>query len=65
MIKNLLCAVFALTLLSGCATPSNKLSIEPVMSVPAADPTMRPISLNISSQDKRASKKLSGNQPQR
>ncbi|MBG2876305.1 hypothetical protein I4902_06595 [Proteus alimentorum] len=58
MIKHLLCAVFALTLLSGCATPSNKLSIEPVMSVPAADPTMRPISLNISSQDKRASKNL-------
>ena len=28
------------------------------MSVPAADPTMRPISLNISSQDKRPSKNL-------
>ncbi len=37
MIKNLLCAVFALTLLAGCATPSNKLSIEPVMSVPTRD----------------------------
>lgn len=58
MIKNILCAVFALTLLSGCATPSNKLSIEPTMSVPAADPTMRPISLNIASQDKRPSKTL-------
>ena len=58
MIKHLLCAVFALTLLSGCATPSNKLSIEPKVTLPAADPTMRPISLNISSQDKRSSKNL-------
>ncbi|HIE5479806.1 TPA: YajG family lipoprotein [Proteus mirabilis] len=58
MIKNLLCAVFALTMLAGCATPSNKLSIEPVMSVPPSDPTMRPITLSITSQDKRPSKNL-------
>ncbi|MEQ4922761.1 YajG family lipoprotein [Proteus hauseri] len=58
MIKNLLCAFFALTMLAGCAAPTNKLSIEPTLSMPAADPTMRPISLNISSQDKRPSKAL-------
>ncbi|NHB88167.1 lipoprotein [Photorhabdus tasmaniensis] len=58
MLKRILLPLIALFLLAGCAVPSNTLTIEPKITLPTADPTMRAITISISGADNRQSQTL-------
>lgn len=61
MLKNTFHLIIALLIslsLIGCVAPSNTLSIEPNISLPTQDPTIRAVSINITSIDKRSSTAL-------
>lgn len=58
MLKKYLLPLFAMLLLSGCQAPSNTLSIEPVMKLPSADPTLGAATISITGVDKRPSQTL-------
>ncbi|MFS1537546.1 MAG: YajG family lipoprotein [Candidatus Phlomobacter fragariae] len=61
MLKNNFYLIIALLIslsLIGCVAPSNTLSIDPNITLPAQDPTIRAISINITSIDKRSSTAL-------
>ncbi|HGJ5873245.1 MULTISPECIES: YajG family lipoprotein [Arsenophonus] len=61
MLKNTFCLIIALLIslaLMGCVAPSNTLSIAPNITLPAQDPTIRAVSINITSLDKRSSTAL-------
>ncbi|CDL83266.1 lipoprotein [Xenorhabdus szentirmaii] len=49
---------FFLTVLSGCADSGNTLAIQPKMTLPPVDPTMKAITINISGVDHRQSQAL-------
>ncbi|MDR5609437.1 MULTISPECIES: YajG family lipoprotein [unclassified Arsenophonus] len=61
MLKNTFHLIIALLIslsLIGCVAPSNTLSIEPNITLPTQDPTIRAVSINITSIDKRSSTAL-------
>ncbi|PHM67459.1 hypothetical protein Xsto_00338 [Xenorhabdus stockiae] len=61
MLKKILIPLTALLFLAnltGCATPSNTLAIQPKIALPSADPTMKAITINISGVDQRQSQAL-------
>ncbi|HCM64629.1 MAG TPA: hypothetical protein DIT05_19125 [Morganella sp. (in: Bacteria)] len=58
MLKKYLFPLFALILLAGCQAPSNTLSIEPVMKLPPADPTLGATTISITGVDNRSSQTL-------
>lgn len=61
MLKNTFCLIFALLIslgLMGCVAQSNTLSIDPNITLPTQDPTIRAVSINITSIDKRSSTAL-------
>lgn len=61
MLRNTFHLIIALLIslsLIGCVAPSNTLSIEPNITLPTQDPTIRAVSINITSIDKRSSTAL-------
>ncbi|WGL97765.1 YajG family lipoprotein [Arsenophonus sp. aPb] len=57
MLKNTFCLIIALLIslgLMGCVAQSNTLSIDPNITLPTQDPTIRAVSINITSIDKRS-----------
>ncbi|MFV9996408.1 MAG: YajG family lipoprotein [Arsenophonus endosymbiont of Dermacentor nuttalli] len=61
MLKNtfwLIISLFIALILGGCVAPSNTLSIDPEITLPPQDPTIRAVSINITSIDKRSSPAL-------
>lgn len=61
MLKNTFCLIIALLIslgLMGCVAQSNTLSIDPNITLPTQDPTIRAVSINITSMDKRSSTAL-------
>ncbi|OCQ52568.1 hypothetical protein Ppb6_02304 [Photorhabdus australis subsp. thailandensis] len=58
MLKRIFFPLITLFLLTGCAAPSNTLTIDPKITLPTADPTMSAITISISGADNRQSQTL-------
>lgn len=58
MLKRICLPLFTIFLLAGCAAPTNTLSLEPKIALPAQDPTVRASSVSIASVDNRTTKSL-------
>ncbi|HHR6052660.1 TPA: YajG family lipoprotein [Providencia alcalifaciens] len=58
MLRRLCFPLFALFLLAGCTAPSNTLSLEPKIALPAKNPTLNATSISVSSVDNRPNRSL-------